>query len=307
MYLSVPYCRVRCKVCPYFIDLLPKNADSKAAMLDSYVDRLVTDLKRHAARPRWGNSTLRGVYIGGGTGSLLERSHLERILDVLSNDFRLAADVEITLEGNAEDIDPAKARFIGSSIINRVSLGAQSFQPDVLRTVGSPHEAQETIDAILMMQDAGIENLQLDMMYNMPGHTIDHWERDFEVLRRIGIKHLTTYLYRVTPGTQQERVIAEGKVANVDAPDGDKVQRMQTMIAHFAAEAGMGNYMLEHYARPGFESKYNHWAMSKCVDALGVGAGAYSFINSAAPARRRTWPATWRPSTPARAPSPQRA
>ena len=103
MYLSVPYCRVRCKACPYFVDLLPKNSDKKADLMDRYVDALVLDLKRHAATERWGNAILRGVYIGGGTGSLLEIHHMDKVLGTLSRYFRLSDDCEITLEGNADE------------------------------------------------------------------------------------------------------------------------------------------------------------------------------------------------------------
>ncbi|WP_175502313.1 coproporphyrinogen-III oxidase family protein [Aliiroseovarius crassostreae] len=279
MYLSVPYCRVRCKACPYFVDLLPKNADKKADLMDRYVDALVLDLKRHAATERWGNATLRGVYIGGGTGSLLEIHHMDKVLSTLSRYFRLADDCEITLEGNAEDFTPEKADYVAKSIINRVSLGAQSFQPKVLKTVGSPHQANQTTEAIRMLQDAGLEHISLDMMYNMPDHTVEDWRKDFAVIRELGIKHLTTYLYRVTPGTQQEKLIQAGKVSPVADPESDEVHQMQAMIAEFAKQAGMNNYMLEHYAEPGYESKYNRYTMRECVDALGVGAGAYSFIN----------------------------
>lgn len=279
MYISVPYCRVRCKACPYFVELLPKDSDKKESILDQYVDALVTDLKRHAANKRWGESILRGVYIGGGTGSILEVKHLKSILDVLQTYFYLADDCEITLEGNAEDFTQEKVTFIATSIINRISLGAQSFQPDVLKMVGSPHKAMQTIDTIRMLQQAGIDHIQLDMMYNMPGHTIEHWEKDFETLTELGIKHLTTYLYRITPGTQQEKLISLGSVPPVADAESEIVKQMQTMITQFAEKVGMHNYMLEHYALPGYESKYNKWTMFDCVDALGVGAGAYSFIN----------------------------
>lgn len=279
MYLSVPYCRVRCKACPYFVDILPKSADKRASLLDRYVDAMVLDLKRHAATSRWGAAKLRGVYIGGGTGSLLEERHLDKILEALSTRYNLSEDCEITLEGNAEDYTPEKVKYVANSIINRISLGAQSFQPDILRTVGSPHKAEQTIDAVRMFQNAGLDNIQLDMMYNMPGHTLDHWEKDFETLASLDIKHLTTYLYRITPGTQQEKLVNLGKVAAVAAADSEVVRKMQMMITHYAADAGMGNYMYEHYAKPGYESSYNRWTMTECVDALGIGAGAYSFIN----------------------------
>lgn len=279
LYLSVPYCRVRCKACPYFVDLLRKSTNGCGDLLDSYVAALVRDIGRHASSVRWSKAKLRGVYIGGGTGSLLEVRHLDKILEALSSKFQFSESCEITLEGNAEDYSKEKVDYVASSIINRISLGAQSFQPEVLRTVGSPHKAQQTQDVIRLFQDAGLENIQLDMMYNMPGHTLDLWEKDFKVLSTLNIKHLTTYLYRVTPGSQQEKLIMSGTVNNVAPPDSNLVADMQGMIRQYASDVGMVNYMFEHYAIPGYESKYNHWTMNECVDALGVGPGAYSFIN----------------------------
>ncbi|WP_345119505.1 coproporphyrinogen-III oxidase family protein [Bartonella pachyuromydis] len=217
--------------------------------------------------------------MGGGTGSLLEISQLERILSTLSQEFSLSHDCEITLEGNASDITKEKAVFIANSLINRISLGAQSFQPEVLKVIGAPHKAQQTIDVIKTLQEAGIENIQLDMMYNMPSHTTQHWEKDFKVLYDLNIKHLTTYLYRITPGTQQHSLIQAGKVPPVAEPESISVKEMQQMIRQFASDVGMNNYMYEHYALPSYESKYNHWTMKECVDALGIGPGAYSFIN----------------------------
>ena len=101
-----------------------------------------------------GESTLRGIYIGGGTGTLLEIHHMKKILETLTHNFNLAEDCEITLEGNAEDFTEQKAEYIAESIINRISLGAQSFQTDVLKIVGSPHKATKTIDTIRMLQNA---------------------------------------------------------------------------------------------------------------------------------------------------------
>ncbi|QHM73997.1 coproporphyrinogen-III oxidase family protein [Mixta intestinalis] len=279
MYISIPYCRVCCKACPYFMELLPMNSYKTHETLDRYVDALITDLRNHASTKRWSTAKLRGVYIGGGTGSLLEIKHLDKILTTLEQGFNLSEDCEITLEGNAKDFDIEKSKFIASSLINRVSLGAQSFQPEVLKVVGAPHKARQTISTIKMLQDTGVNHISLDMMYNMPEHTVSQWEKDFKVLHELGIQHLTTYLYRITPGTRQDALIKSGKVVPVADAESMMVKEMQLMIRQFAADAGMQNYMYEHFSLPGFESRYNHWTMKECVDALGVGPGAYSFIN----------------------------
>jgi len=277
LYLSVPYCRVRCKACPYFIDVLPKS-DPKGEE-DRYVEALLKDLAHWASYRKWKTGRLRAVYLGGGTASLLKTKNLRRVVDAVFDLFNVPEDYCFTLEGNARDFDDEKIDYVARSRISRLSLGVQSFQPEVLRVVGSPHAAEESITLTRALQKRGFFNIQMDLMFNMPEHTLDVWERDLATMIELDIPHFTVYLYRIHPDTPQARLIRAGKVAPALHPDLPAVKDMRRGVRERAAAHGYTEYMVDHFSRPGFENRYNVWSWQIYTDALAVGPGAYSYFS----------------------------
>lgn len=278
LYLSIPFCRVRCKGCPYFVELLTKSDPLDKET--KYLNALIADIKRWSQYPRWSKSRLRAVYIGGGTGSILSTANLKRLVDALCESFPVTKDTEITLEGNARDYDDEKIEYVASSPINRISLGVQSFDPEVLKIVGSPHAAEASERVIRALREKGVVNIQLDMMYNMPGHTIDVWQRDLEKLKELGITHLTIYLYRIHDGTPQQKFIQEGKVPDIADRESPMVKMMYKEARDMAKAMGFELYMHNHFCKPGFRSVYNDYNLEHVADTLGIGAGAYSLIDN---------------------------
>lgn len=277
LYLGVPYCRVRCKACPYFIDVLPKSDPNGEE--DRYVDALLKDLAHWASYRKWKTGRLRAIYLGGGTGSLLKTANLRRIVDAVFELFNVPEGYCFTLEGNARDFDDEKIDYVARSKISRVSLGVQSFQPEVLRIVGSPHAAEESIAVTRALQRSGFFNIQMDLMFNMPEHTLDVWERDLATMIGLDIPHFTVYLYRIHPDTPQAKLIRAGKVAPALHPDLPAVQDMRRGLRERASAHGYREYMVDHFSKPGFENKYNVWSWQIYTDALAVGPGAYSYFN----------------------------
>lgn len=276
IYISIPFCKVRCLGCPYFIKLLTKR-DPKD-LEKRYIAALLKDIKKWGTYPRWKKGRLRAIYIGGGTGSILQTENHQKLLEALQESFPIDESTEITLEGNAVDYDEEKLDFVAQSIINRISLGVQSFDQRVLEIVGSPHSAEKSASVIKALQSRGITNIQIDMMFNMPKHTIDIWEQDLSKLETLGIKHLTTYLYRIHEGTPQEKFIKEGKVPDIQDRESPMVRQMYQGVIEHAKALGFEMYMFDHFAKKGFTSKYNDWGFGDACDTLGIGAGAYSLI-----------------------------
>jgi oxygen-independent coproporphyrinogen III oxidase len=277
LYLSVPYCRVRCKACPYFIDVLPKS-DHRGEE-DRYVDALVKDIAHWASHRKWRTGRLRAIYLGGGTGSLLKTKNLRRVVDTVFECFDVPDGYCFTLEGNARDFDDEKIDYVAQSRITRLSLGVQSFQPEVLRIVGSPHAAEESISVTKALQRRGFFNIQMDLMFNMPEHTLDVWQRDLATMIELGIPHFTVYLYRIHPDTPQARLIRANKVAPALHPDVPAVKAMRRGMRELAAAHGYNQYMVDHFCKPGFENKYNVWSWKIYTDALAIGPGAYSYFD----------------------------
>lgn len=278
IYLSVPFCRVRCKSCPYFVGIL--DPQDKYNQEDRYVDALIKDMKQWSSYPRWKHGSLRSVYIGGGTGTILKTANLKRIIDTIFDYFPVAEDYSITLEGNARDYDAEKLDYVANSKITRVSLGVQSFDPALLKVIGSPHAAQESTDVILGLQQRGFHNIQLDLMYNLPGHDMAVWRNDLLKIKELNVKHFTIYMYRVHSGTMQEQNILSGKLTAPLDRESPFVKEMYREALSIAENLGFNMYMFDHFAEKGYESSYNYWTFKEAADALGIGAGAYSFINS---------------------------
>lgn len=277
LYIGIPYCRVRCKGCPYFISRLsktdPRNEEA------AFVDALIKDIQHWASYKKWQTGTLRAIYIGGGTGTILKTTNLKRIVDAIFDSFQVAKDYCLTLEGNASDFDNEKLDYVANSPITRISLGVQSFVPEVLKIVGSPHAAQESIKIIKGLQSRGFSNIQMDLMFNMPGHSLEVWKQDLQTMVDLGIKHFTAYLYRIHDDTPQALAIKRGKVSPVKDPESPLVKAMRREAKEIAESFGFKMYMADHYAQEGYENKYNHWSWKVYTDALAIGPGAYSYFD----------------------------
>jgi oxygen-independent coproporphyrinogen-3 oxidase len=277
LYLGIPFCRTRCKSCPYFISLLSER-DSRGQE-ERYVDALVRDLKNWARYPKFRDGLIRNIFIGGGTGSVLKTANLRRLVDTVYKTFHVAEDAEFTLEGNARDFDEEKIEYVVGSRINRLSFGVQSFQPEILKTIGSPHAAEDSARIIRAFQARGFFNIQLDLMYNMPGHTLEIWKRDLETLAELDVPHFTFYLYRVHKDTIQDKLISKGKVERPKDPEGPMVKAMYREALSIAEQAGYRMYMVDHFCKPGYENMYNHWNWKVYIDTLAVGPGSYSYFD----------------------------
>lgn len=277
LYLSIPFCRVKCKSCPYFIDYLPSGKEMH--LEDDYVGAMVADMRKWSQLPRWRDGKLRAIYIGGGTGNIISTANLKRLVDTVFECFPVAADYSLTLEGNTRDYTPDKIDYVAAGPINRISLGVQSFDPVLLKTIGSPHAAESSIAVIEEFHKRGFYNIQLDLMFNLPGHTIQVWREDLAKLKALSIKHFTIYLYRVHEGTAQDKAIKSGAVQPLLDKESAYVRNMYLDAIRAAEEMGFKMYMFDHFAQPGYENQYNYWTFRMARDALGIGAGAYSFIN----------------------------
>ena len=279
LYVSIPFCRVRCHSCPYFVELLStKDVNNKE---DRYVDALVADIRRWGSYRRFSTGTLRSIYLGGGTGTILTTQNLRRVVEAIYESFPVAQGCSLTLEGNARDYTEDKLDYVANSEITRVSLGVQSFNAEMLRVIGSPHAADASIEVIKQLRRRGMENIQMDMMYNLPGHNQAIWRSDLVQMKELGVKHFTIYLYRIHEDTPQANFIATGKFPKPADKESSFVRSLYSDATQAAREVGYEMYMFDHFAQPGYANDYNEWTFkrSALVEVLGVGPGAYGFIN----------------------------
>lgn len=274
MYVAIPFCQQQCLSCPYFIEKVPGQNE-----VEDYVNTLIQDLIRWSKHGRFEASQLKTVYIGGGTGSIISTELLNRLLDCIYANFNVE-DTTITLEANPTDLNEEKIDFIvKDKRITAVSIGVQSFNDKVLHSLGAPHKGKQALDCINSFKEKGFDRYNVDLIFNMPGHRMEDWKADLEIVKGLGVKHFTVYPYRLHWNSAQSKLIKEGKVPPTHDVESDYVTAMHKEAFKLADDLGLTMYMPNYWSAEGYELPYNHWNFRLGVDTLGVGPGGYSYIN----------------------------
>jgi oxygen-independent coproporphyrinogen-3 oxidase len=262
LYVHVPFCVVKCGYC----DFNSYEVDDRS-VLDAFIDGLARELELTAlpAEPP-------SIFIGGGTPTFLEPDRLARLLEVLARHVDLRACAEVTMEANPESVTEQKARIARQAGVRRFSLGAQSFAPQRLRFLDRAHSAARIGEAVAELRAGGCENLNLDLMFGIPGQTLADWERDLEAALELQPDHLSCYNLTFEAGTRLERERRAGRVA----PNDEQVDRaMFLRTRDVLASAGFVPYEVSNFAGRGGPCRHNdhYWLQG---DYVGVGPGASS-------------------------------
>ena len=272
VYIHVPFCQSRCAYCDFYSTTL-------LAHREAYVDAVCHELQHRLHELK--GETIKTLYFGGGTPSTLTIEELKRILESIfhlsSIHFQLE---EITLEANPDDLTEEYVQGLRTLPINRVSLGIQSFHDRTLRLVGRRHTAQEAIDAVHRLQQAGLTNISIDLIYGLPGETLTDWAYSLDQAIALGVKHISAYHLTYEEGTRLWRMQEQGIVSPID--EEQSVQSFELLREKLLA-AGYEHYEISNFALPGFHSHHNssYW---QGIPYLGIGPGAHSYDG-----RNRRW------------------
>jgi len=278
LYIHVPFCIRRCSYCDFSI------AVRKRVPAQAYVDAVLKELGSLDAGPMPGNAST--IYLGGGTPSLLPPDALQ-VLVRSAWAATAATEPEVTLEANPEDVTLDHARAWRAAGINRVSLGAQSFDDTVLKWMHRSHDGAQTQRAVQALRDAGIENVSLDLIFALPDELHRNWERDLETAAALRTPHISLYGLTVEPRTPLDRWISRGAT---HAPNEDRYAE-EYLAAHRRLTAeGFEFYEVSNAARPGFRSRHNsaYWSGKPYV---GLGPAAHSFDGKTRRWNLRAWEA----------------
>lgn len=264
LYIHIPWCVRKCPYCDFNSHNAPADLPQR-----EYVDALLRDLDQDlafaAGRP------LRSIFFGGGTPSLFAADNIARILDGVAARLQFAPGIEITLETNPGTVEHGPFADYRRAGVNRISFGVQTFNDDALKRIGRIHNASEAERAIKLAQDAGIGNINLDLMYALPQQTLAAALADVEKAISLDTPHLSHYQLTLEPNTQF--------AANPPAlPDEDSAWDMQEACQARLAQAGLAQYEVSAYARDGAECAHNlnYWRFG---DYLGIGAGAHGKLS----------------------------
>ena len=267
LYLHFPWCVRKCPYCDF--NSHAAGADMPAA---AYVEALARDLDDQA--PRVAGREVISIFLGGGTPSLFSPEQIGAVLEHARRVLRLAADAEVTLEANPGTIE--RGRFAGyrDAGVNRVSLGAQSFDDGALQRLGRIHVADDTRRAAEELHACSLANFNLDLMYALPEQSVTAAERDVAAALQLAPAHLSHYQLTLEPGT------LFGARPPAGLPDDDAAAEMLQRCQERLAAAGFEQYEVSAYARPGRRCRHNqnYWGFG---DYLGVGAGAHGKLTDA--------------------------
>jgi len=258
LYIHIPFCLTKCAYC----DFLSIPFDD--ALSRRYVEALKKELRLRGGR------TLKTLYLGGGTPTVLSAEALGEIFRIVREYFDLSPGAEVTVEANPGTLDRKKTKALLSLGVNRLSIGVQSFDDSELRTLGRCHTAREAFKAI---KSSPVPNLSIDLIYGIPGQSMRSWRRTAELALEAGPMHISSYELTAEHGTQFYEDLAKGRLS---APPESLVIEMFEHGREAFEEAGLMHYEISNFARPGFECRHNlnYW---KRGEYIGVGAGAHSF------------------------------
>ena len=268
MYVHFPFCRSRCPYCDFAV------AVQRRIPHEEYADAVLAEL---GTRGSWwkddGGPQLVSIYFGGGTPGLWRPEALGRVLAAARETFAGGADLEITVEANPGDLDSTNLGDLRALGVNRLSFGAQAFQEELLRRIGRRHEVADVPRAFQAARAAGFDNLCADLMFGLPGQTMEDWRASLSALCALSPEHITAYALTVEAGTHFGALERAGKL---DRPGDELVAAMYSACHDTLTAAGYEHYEISSYARPGRRSVHNslYWTMGAYI---GLGASASSF------------------------------
>lgn len=264
IYLHIPFCQKRCIYCDFFSTT---QSEKKAA----YVKTLCRELEIRKSYLQ--GEAVETIYLGGGTPSQLSPEELEEIFAYIYKVYEVKPDAEITLEANPDDLTPEYIANLRRLPINRLSMGIQTFREDTLKLLNRRHTAQQAIRAFYQCREAGFRNISIDLMYGLPGETLENWEEDLRQAIALNPEHISAYhlIYEEDTALWKLREQHQVEEANEDL----SLDLFSTLIDKLA-HAGYQHYEISNFCRPNLHSRHNssYWTGKKY---LGCGPSAHSF------------------------------
>jgi oxygen-independent coproporphyrinogen-3 oxidase len=276
LYVHIPYCESKCPYCDF------NSYAVKGWPEAEYVTALIAELAARVGQQPWSGEGLRTVFFGGGTPSLFEPASLARVLEAADRLFGIEPGAEITAEANPGTVDLRKLRAMREAGINRISFGAQSFNAQTLQFLGRIHSAEQTMSAVEQARAAGFTQLNLDLIFAVPGQTVEDVAADIAAAAALGPDHISAYNLTFEEGTAFGAALKAGRMSQLAE---ERQAAMYAMVRRELPRRGYAMYEISNYARPGCEARHNltYW---RAESYLGIGAGAHSYAADACKGRR---------------------
>lgn len=264
IYIHIPFCRQACRYCDFFFTVSLKHEDE-------LINALLLEVKYRSAENR--NQPMGSIYLGGGTPSLLSAGNLEKIMQALRHNYRISADAEVTMECNPDDLNKERLDEFRSVGFNRLSIGIQSFADHELKLMRRSHSAIQAASSVEASWAAGFENITVDLIYGIPGQTLEGWTENILRALALPVSHLSAYHLTFEKGTVFDHWRKKGRISPV--PE-EQSEGMYRILREKMLESGFEHYEISNFARSGFRSRHNqlYWSGEPY---LGLGPSAHSY------------------------------
>ena len=271
VYVHIPFCAQKCNYCD-FHSVVVGDEERFSSVADNYLLSLRQEALYY--RKIWGQEPLDTLFIGGGTPSLLPPDKLAAFILFLREELPFVKHPEISMEANPHSLTAEGAKILKDAGVNRVSLGVQAFQDDLLLAIGRIHRSEEVGGSVLALREAGITNINLDLIFGLPGQTNEDWVKTLEAALALEPTHLSCYGLILEEGTPLTTWVNAGLV---EVPGDDQQAVMYETTCRMLKAAGFEHYEISNFCLPGFRSQHNllYWHNRSFI---GLGSGATGYI-----------------------------
>lgn len=276
IYVHIPFCKQKCYYCDF------KSYANKEELIEKYIKWLKYEIKEvgEGNKLDYENDlddlvTVKTIYIGGGTPSYLDSKYIKEIVEEIRENFKLADKVEITIEVNPGTVNKTKLLDYINSGINRISIGLQSTDNELLKRIGRIHKYEDFLQTYNMAREVGFKNINVDLMLALPGQTIAKLEKGLKQVIDLQPEHISLYSLIIEDGTKIEKMLKNNEIT---LPDENIERKMYWKTKKVLEEAGYIHYEISNFAKEGYKSEHN-WNCWSQKEYMGFGVAAHSYTN----------------------------
>ena len=272
IYIHIPFCSSKCYYCDF------TSFSNQKSRIEEYINSLIIELSLYKEELK--NYKIKTIFIGGGTPSAIDAKYIYRVLEYIYKNFNTYEDMEITMELNPGTLELDKLKIYKEANINRISIGLQTLNHNILKKLGRIHSAEDFFHSYDMLNRAGFENINVDLIFNLPDQRIAMGMKDVETLVKLGVKHISYYSLIIEPGTLMNKWHQQNKLKLLDE---DSERKLYHNVKDYLKDQGYIHYEISNFAMKDHECLHNlvYW---KIKPYLGVGLSSHSFIN-----KKRFW------------------
>ena len=265
IYIHIPFCERKCVYCDF------ASFSSKETVIKDYFNRLKEEILQFD-----GEYEVSTVYFGGGTPSSVDVEYIDEIFKTLKSKFKLKKHIEATIECNPNSISKEKLLKYRKMGFNRISIGIQSFDNEILKVMGRLHDSNQAISAIKLAKEAGFKNISVDLMFGFRGQKIENIQQDIKLLSDLDVSHISAYMLQIEEKTPLYKMLKNNELKILSE---DECESLYSKAVKILEDYGYKRYEISNFARNGQESRHNrnYWLLSEYV---GFGLGAHSYLNN---------------------------